>query len=273
MEHLSGYSFTVLISCYRNDDPNKFSMALQSIADNTLSPVMVVLVVDGSIPDDLNDVILTFAKTLPLNVQRLPENVGLALALNHGLSFVETDFCIRADADDLNLLDRFDQIIDKLKSGIDVVGSYIAEYDSVSNAYVSTKYVPVNHQSILKFAVKRNPFNHMSVGFVTSKVRDVGGYPNIYLREDYGLWIKLLKNGAITYNIPKVMVHASAGTGMFKRRGGISHIKAEIEMQRLLVNLGFKSVWRGVIHWTSKSIVYLLPPFLRKYIYLYFLRN
>ena len=113
MEHLSGYSFTVLISCYRNDDPNKFSMALQSIADNTLSPVMVVLVVDGSIPDDLNDVILTFAKTLPLNVQRLPENVGLALALNHGLSFVETDFCIRADADDLNLLDRFDQIIDK----------------------------------------------------------------------------------------------------------------------------------------------------------------
>ena len=273
MSCMSSCTFTVLISCYRNDDPVKFEAALLSIESNNRRPEMVVLVVDGPIPKLVDDIISKFSSRLPLNVQRLSKNGGLATALNYGLSFVETEYCIRADADDVNLSDRFDRIIQKLMCGFDLVGSYIAEYDSDNNSYVSTKYVPIDHQAILKYASKRNPFNHMAVGFSTKKVRDVGCYPDIYLREDYGLWIKMLASGAITCNIPEVLVQASAGTGMFKRRGGISHVRAEIDMQLLLIKSGFKGFFRGSFDWFLKAIVYLLPPFLRKYIYLYFLRG
>lgn len=265
--------FTVLMSCYKNDDPIKFDSALLSIKNSTLKAEAVVLVVDGPIPSNIESVITKYYHILPLRVKRLPVNTGLALALNYGLTFVSTKYCIRADADDVNLPDRFSEIIQRLVSGVDLVGSYIEELDSLSNLYVATKYVPIEHHRILKYAAKRNPFNHMSVGFVTKKVTDVGCYPNIHLREDYGLWVKMLANGAVTCNIPKSLVHASAGTGMFRRRGGFSHVKAEIKMQTLLIQLGFKSPLRGLLDWFFKSVVFLMPSFLRKYVYILLLRG
>ena len=220
--------------------PKNFVQHYNPLWITIVSPTEVILVIDGPIPSSLERVIFEYEDLLPLTVQRLLENVGLALALNHGLKFVQTDYCIRADADDINMPDRFRKILQMLMANYDLVGSYIDEYDSRNDYYVATKRVPVDQKSIREYAKRRNPFNHMSVGFRTNSVKDVGGYPNIHLREDYALWVTMLANNVTCCNIPEVLVHASAGEGMYERRGGRKHIAAEFKMQSLLRALGFK---------------------------------
>lgn len=273
MKKYKNKEFSVLMSCYWNDSFEKFRAALQSIVDNTLSPTVVVLVIDGPIPLSLENVISEYKDILPLIVVRLPENVGLALALNHGLKSIQTDYCIRADADDVNLPDRFSKILEKLTANYDLVGSYIEEYDPSDGGYVATKRVPLDQENIRGYAKRRNPFNHMSVGFNTTVVKRVGGYPSIHLREDYALWVTLLAGNITCCNIPDVLVHASAGAGMYERRGGITHIAAEFKMQCLLTELGYKGLFRAGLDFGLKTVVYLLPSVMRKYIYLYGLRN
>lgn len=55
--------FSVATSVYRNDNPEWFDRALQSIIiDQTVKPSEVVLVVDGSISDELDAVIEKYRK-------------------------------------------------------------------------------------------------------------------------------------------------------------------------------------------------------------------
>ena len=63
----------------------------------------------------------------------------------------------------------------------------------------------------------------MTVLYKTKLIKSVGGYPNIYHREDYGLWAKLVKKGAIFHNIDEVLVHVNGGKTLYKRRGGLKN--------------------------------------------------
>ena len=52
--------FSVLISVYKNDLPDYFNQAVQSILDQTLLPNEVVLIRDGIVGKDLNKAIDNF---------------------------------------------------------------------------------------------------------------------------------------------------------------------------------------------------------------------
>ena len=74
----------------------------------------------------------------------------------------------------------------------------------------------------------------------TKLIKSVGGYPNIYLREDYGLWVKLSKEGAIFHNIDEVLVHVNGGKSLYKRRSGFKNAIAEYKLQILLYQCKIK---------------------------------
>ena len=46
----------------------------------------------------------------------------------------------------------------------------------------------------------------MTVFYKTKIVKKLGGYPNLYLKEDYGLWCKMIGSGAKVKNMPFVVV-------------------------------------------------------------------
>ena len=50
----------------------------------------------------------------------------------------------------------------------------------------------------------------------TKNTLKVGGYPNIYLREDYGLWAKMINEGSRFHNIDENLVHANGGYKLIK---------------------------------------------------------
>jgi len=268
-----GVNFTVLMPIYDRDDITKlFSRAISSVFANTVLPIEFILVVDGPVGKVLKKLIIEFELVYGLNVIWLPENVGIASALNIGLKHVKTEWVIRADADDYNLPNRFEELVKLVNSNVDIIGSAIEEVD-MNGRRIATKSPPLDHQEILKFAKYRNPFNHMAVAFRVSRAIDCGGYPEIYLKEDYALWVLMMKNGAYAMNTSQVLVHATTGADMYKRRGGLRYAKAEIDLQKHLIQCGVKGYFSGFLHGFVRSVIFLIPQSMRGWIYESFLRD
>ena len=61
----------------------------------------------------------------------------------------------------------------------------------------------------------------MTTFYKTEAEKLVGGYPNIYLREDYGLWAKLISNNKNFINIDDFFVCVNGGNDLYLRRGGL----------------------------------------------------
>lgn len=265
--------FSVLISVYAKDDPTLFDASLRSIFQNTLMPEEVLLVVDGPVPLHLNQVICKYCDShANLNVARLSENGGLAGALNYGLTLIRTEFVFRADADDINVRRRFEIQMEMFEAGYDLIGGAILEVDNYG-AQLARRILPCEEQKIRKFGGHRNPFNHMTVGFRKSQVEACGGYPDIHLKEDYALWASMLASRVRTANTKEVLVHVTAGTEMYARRGGLKYALAEIELQTHLYSCGLKSASAALFDGVVRSIIFLSPGAIRGQIYKIFLRT
>ena len=56
--------FSVLMAVYKNDIPNEVDNAICSVLNQTFSPTEIVIVVDGPVPQALDDLLLfAFKKT------------------------------------------------------------------------------------------------------------------------------------------------------------------------------------------------------------------
>jgi glycosyltransferase involved in cell wall biosynthesis len=266
-------AFTILMPIYdRNDIDQLFIRAVDSVYENTIFPNHFILIVDGPVRQSLRLKIINTVALYKIEVVWLPHNVGIATALNIGLSKVKTEWTIRADADDYNLPTRFAEQVKLMSQGYDLTGSAIQEVD-IKGRNIAVKRPPLKHNALKGFAKYRNPFNHMTVAFRTSLAKNCGGYPNIYLKEDYALWALMIKNGAKLANSSLVLVKATAGRDMYKRRGGFLYAKSEVELQKHLVMCGIKSQYAAFFHGGLRALVYLLPSWIRGFIYKFILRN
>jgi glycosyltransferase involved in cell wall biosynthesis len=263
--------FSVLMSVYAKDSPDLFKNALRSVISNSILPTEFIVVADGELTVELSKILYHFSDHYPVKVVQLPRNLGLAKALNVGLSYISAEYTIRADADDFNYPNRFKLLLSRLDEGFDLVGSAIREVGK-DGAEVAFRRCPLTEVEIRHFAKKRNPFNHMTVGYRTAAVVDVGGYPEIYLKEDYALWATLLSKGARVCNLDSVLVDATAGRDMYRRRGGLRYAFAELELQQHLVECGLKSIFCALIDGVMRSVLFLSPSFVREFVYLRFLR-
>ena len=265
-------NFSVLMAVYKGDNANYFQEALDSIYTNTITPNELILVVDGPISSELQDVIKSYEVIDGFKVFHLPENKGLSTALNYGLSKVSNELVFRADADDINLKNRFESQIRYLEDNYDIVGSTILEITEDKKPLKMRK-CPVEHSKIVKTLKYRSPFNHMTIGFKKSIVLSVGGYPNISLKEDYALWIKLLSSPVKALNLDAVLVHARAGKNMYQRRGGIKYFLSEIQIQTLIINNKLNTFYYASFIGVCRGFVFLMPNNLRGLFYSKFLRK
>jgi glycosyltransferase involved in cell wall biosynthesis len=269
-------SFSILMAVYHKDCPKLFGEAIGSIFNSTITPSKVVIVCDGPLNLDLEDILKSVSAHYGslIKIVRLLTNSGLAAALNEGLKHIDTVWVARADADDINRPNRFnvlDRLIKQNPTSV-LVGGAIQER-TADGKNLKIRCPPSSYADISKYARIRNPFNHMTTAFKTAVVKELHGYPNVHLREDYGLWIKILSAGHMCVNTPEVLVDVTAGLGMYKRRGGLKNAKAEIQLQGLLVSNKMKSPMRGVLDGLLRSIIFLGPVGLRKTIYNFFLRS
>jgi len=249
-----------------------FDKAVESVFSNSVIPKELVLVVDGPLALPFKEKVLEIATRYPIRVIWLPRNEGITNALNVGLSTIDSQWTMRADADDINLPNRFELQINALERGYELVGGAIEEVDSFGK-FLAFKFSPGDEASIRKYARYRNPFNHMTVAFSTEMARKVGGYPNLAFKEDYALWALFLQQGAKVINLRDILVRATTGKSMFFRRGGRKGISAEIDLQRHLLACQLQSHVGAVGVAALRILILMLPaPFLTHF-YMNFLRG
>jgi glycosyltransferase involved in cell wall biosynthesis len=264
---------TVLMAVYGGDDAALLRRAIQSVFDNSVQPDQFLLVADGPLTPRLDAVIHEF-KDSSLELLRLPVNRGLAYALNLGLQHARYEWIVRADADDVNLPQRFSTQAQFARANpeISIFGAQVLEV-TASDKAIAHRRVPLSFAQVCKRVLKRNPLNHMTVCFKRNDVIALGGYPEVPLKEDYALWATAIAGGLRVENIDQTLVRATAGDAMYRRRGGLKYIRSEIEMQRLLMKLGLVSKARAFLTGLSRSAVFALPSSLRGIIYKRLLRQ
>jgi len=249
-----------------------FGAAIKSVYKNSLQPKQVIVVVDGPLSDKFKNKVRKYQKQYEFEVVWLEEKSGLTKALNIGLGLVKSKWTFRADGDDVNMEYRFLEQYKLLEQGYELVGGWVKEIDRRGNG-LGTRKVPETDVEIKKYIRYRNPFNHMTVAYSTERARKVGGYPNIYLREDYGLWASMINDGAKAYNIQKILVHASAGAEQYTRRSGRNYLMAEYSLQKHLIRKKQTTMIVGVLIGFLRALIFGGPKYLHMEFYKRLLRS
>jgi glycosyltransferase involved in cell wall biosynthesis len=266
---------SVLMSVYSKEKPGYLSVALNSLTNQTKAADQVVLVCDGPLTPELDDVIKEYAFILPISLLRLPKNVGLSHALNAGLALCKFEWVARFDSDDVCEPFRFERQMEFISHHpkIDVFGGNILEFSNDPNDPHAVRAVPNAHEKIVSTAKFKNPLNHVTVFFKNSIVSAHGGYPHHFQNEDYALWIELITKGYQFGNMNESLVRVRGGSEMVSRRGGLAYLKAEIKMQSILRESGFISGGNFLFNICTRFVIRLCPHYMRQFMYKYFLRS
>ncbi len=266
---LDDYKFSVLMSTYYKEVPEYLRESIESVVNQTLLPNEIVIVEDGKLTDELNVIINEYVGKYGdlFKIVPLEKNLGLGNALRIGVEACSYSIIARMDTDDIADKERFEKQIDYLKKNpnVDLIGSWISEFENNPEEIISYRQLPTSHDEIYKFAQFRNPVNHMTVMYKKEAVLQAGNYIHFKNVEDYYLWGRMLRNGAIFANIPECLVNARAGNSMLKRRANLTYfINSEFPLQCEFLKIGFINVSHFLRNSISKFFLRILPfPFMK----------
>lgn len=267
--------FSVLLSIYYKESPEFLQECFNSILSQTLQPNEIILVKDGPITNELESVITEYASLMPmLKIIPLTENQGLGKALNEGLKHCSYDIVARMDTDDICKPDRFEKQISIFKTNhdIDIVSSWIEEFEENTSNILSVRKLPETHSEIYAYGKKRCPINHPVVMFKKKAVLAAGGYMHLPLFEDYYLWIRMLVNGAKFYNIQESLLYFRTSEAMFMRRGGLKYALTEVSFLWKMHEIGYVNFFSTIKSILIRFTVRLMPNSVRSLIYKKLLR-
>jgi glycosyltransferase involved in cell wall biosynthesis len=222
--------FSVLMSTYHGDTPSAVGAALDSVFDQTLIPDEVVLILDGQIDVENQNVIercrLKYSNLL--KIFQLNENLGLGPALNYGLSKCQNEWVARMDSDDIAVRDRFENQVQYILQNptIDVLGGHAEEFYNVPGDLKRVNKSPVQGE-IFAYSRLRNPVVHPTVFYRKSAVIAVNSYSNIPYFEDYYLWLQMLHAGYKIANLNKILIYFR-NSSTISRRHGLTYAKYEL---------------------------------------------
>lgn len=200
--------FSCLLSIYKYESPLYFKIALDSVFSQTIQPDEVVLVKDGPLTNELEEIIAEFRDKLV--IVDLHVNHGLSYALNEGLKACSYDIVARMDTDDICIFNRFEKQLAFFQShnDLDVVGTFAYRINEAGDNLHSLMIVPVKTDDINNL-VWTCPMNHPTVMFRKSKILSIGGYNSSAgpRQDDYDLWFRCVENGFKLVNIPEPLLY------------------------------------------------------------------
>ncbi len=236
--------FSLLMSVWGGDRADYLAAAFHSVVhDQTRPPDDVVLVQDGPVPPELEQMITGLIHESPVQTSllALDSNVGLGLALDQGMAACAHDIVARMDADDIALPHRFEVQVPLVEDGIDLLGAALLEFGTGPDDIVGTRVPPIDPAEIVRYARFHQPFNHPTVVYRRTAVQAAGGYRHLALMEDYLLFARMIDRGARVGNVEEPLVLYRVGDGAYGRRGGVALLKSEWALQRRLRGMGFTS--------------------------------
>lgn len=268
--------FSVAMCVYGGDNPEWFRSAAESVLNQTVPPDEIVLVVDGPVPEALEQVISGCEQQSVFKVIRLAENQGHGNARRTSLEHCSHELVALMDADDLSVPDRFERQLAKFaqNAALSAVGGNITEFCGDPNNIVGVRDVPQDDTNIKIYMKTRCPMNQVTVMFRKSDVAAAGGYIDWYCEEDYYLWLRMYLKGMKFANIPQILVNVRVGEEMYRRRGGWKYFRSEAKLQKYMLDHHVISFGTYTMNVAKRLIVQvLLPNRLRGWVFQKFARS
>ena len=258
--------FSVSLCVYDKDNALYFKESLDSIINQSLVPNEIVLVVDGSINNDLQKVIDNFKEIavdvgVEFDIIYLKTNRGHGEARKVSVENAKYELIALMDADDLSRYNRFNKQVEAFKENLDlsIVGGQIMEIFHDNKKNISIREVPITDIDIKEYLKTRCPFNQVSVMFRKSDVIKVGNYIDFYHNEDYYLWVRMYLAGYKFYNLPEILVYVRINEEFYNRRGGWRYFLSELKLQNIMYKSDIISLFRFIF---NSSIRLVLQVFL-----------
>jgi len=271
---MNSLSVSVVVPVYKRDDPAHFAESLKSITEEqTRPPSEVVVVADGPLTPDLNDVLSTRDD---LTVIRLEENRGAGAARAAGVKNATHDLIAFQDSDDLSVPERFETQIEYFRERpeLDALGGYIAEFEVNPDEPHAVRKVPTQPSKIARWGKIRSPLNQTTVIAKRESILTAGNYRADDRMEDYSLWARMLARDMQLANLPSVLAKVRAGeTEMSARRGGFEYAREEIRLQGEFYRIGFVSAPIAVVNVAVRVPIRLVPDGIRSSLYQRLLRD
>lgn len=269
--------YSVLMSVYKNEKVEYFMQAVDSLLTQTIQPEQIVLVRDGGVCEELQNVIDKYVSDYPDVFTYLPleQNGGLGNALRYGLTYCRNELVGRMDTDDISVPDRFEKQLEFMKNNpdVDIVGGNISEFTNDPTRIVDCRNVPQSHEDICKYLKNRSPFNHQTVMFKKSVVEKAGSYESFYLFEDWYLWIRMYLSDAKFANLNEVLVNVRI-FGMANRRGGMKYYRSCVKLLKYMKKNHIIGFWKYAKTCIVRFCGYvLLPNKMREFMYRKMLRK
>jgi glycosyltransferase involved in cell wall biosynthesis len=271
-------NFSVLMSVYIKENSNCLRQSLESIMTQTLMPNEIIIVKDGPLTIELDNVISEYVDKYPILflVIELTQNKGLAYALNEGMKFAENDIIARMDSDDICIPERFEiQINYLINNDLDIVGGQIIEFSKDVETVVSIREVPLFHNEIIQFMKFRSPFSHPTIVFRKNLFEHLKGYDTTIFPEDYDFFVRAYLSGFKFGNVKENVLYFRLGENLseaIKRRWGKKYAMNEIKLYRKFLKLGFFNRLDFLKVLIFKIPLRILPFNVYSYIYFKFSR-
>lgn len=276
------FDFSVAMSVYKNDVPEWFDLALESISvSQTIKPNEIVLVCDGPISDGLDKVICKYERILSdlsiaFIVIRLEQNCGLGNALRVAIENCSYELIARMDSDDISVPNRFEQQLAHFADNqdLDIISGDIQEFEGSIDNSVGKRELPINDLEIKEYIKYRCPINHMAVMYKKSSVLSAGGYLDWFYNEDYYLWLRMFLDGAVFENTGTILVNVRVSKDMYKRRGGIKYFRSELFLQHYMLSKNIINYYTFFTNVLKRFIVQVvLTNNLRGFVFKHFART
>lgn len=259
------------MSVYKSENPAYMDRALRSVWDDqTLKPDEIVLVQDGPLGDELNEVIIRWKTRLgsKLVTLRNETNLGLTKSLNKGLQHAKGKFIARMDSDDVSCPKRFESQVNYLNihPEIAIVGGSLQEFDS-ENECLNVRHYPLTPEEVKRYIYKASPLAHPTVMMRRDMFDNGLKYDERFrMSQDIALWYDALCAGYQIGNLDEVTICFRRDGDVFKRRSRQkAYNEFKIYMNGIRRYYGLFS-WRYVYP-IARLVFRLMPVSVVKWIY------
>ena len=269
--------YSVLMSVYEKEQPAWLRAAAESMLAQTVPPSEFVIVEDGPLTDELYKVIARFEIVYPglFRIVSYSENQGLGYALREGMAYCTKPVVARMDSDDLARPKRMEVQLSLLEGqGLDMVGSQVVEFVESPERPVAVTDLPEDHDAIVAYSKRRNPFRHPPMTFRRDKVFEAGSYsPEFLYFEDWDLFNRMLAIGCRAGNVHEPLVAMRVSPDFYARRGGVAYLRHAWRFKRSQVGRGWFTPVDLAASFLPQAAVCLLPNAARSAVYTKMLRR
>ena len=275
--HLRMEKYSVLMSLYKKEKGEYLKKAIDSMINQTVKPDEIIIVKDGPLTDELNNIVDLYKKSNKklFTIVPLETNHGLGLALNEGLKVSRNELVARMDTDDISKPNRCEEQLKIFEKDDELVicGTNIDEFNGEIDNITGHRVVPETNKDIYIFAKRRSAFNHPTVMYKKSKVLENNGYSDLRRNQDVDLFGRMIFAGCKAYNIQNSLLWFRSDDELAKRRKSWENSKSYIGTIKKFWKMGYSSFIDYIFVLIAQTGMFLMPVKLQHLIYKKFLRK